>query len=207
MNEYSKLILVGTVLLFFGVPLVTTTSYKIFFDRVATITSAGVLPIQANSSAEFLFWHYWEIPKSEQISVVVAESPELQNLLDPTLNYNSMMNYRDNITISIDGPGNHNISASMRVVGLVTYERLVATHTFDIPSNWDLNSVRVTNPENYPVCWIVTVVLYGQLVDNTWRATLVLGIGIIILGLVVFRIANVRRNKLKSALDFEEKTS
>jgi hypothetical protein len=203
MNEYSKLILVGTILLFFGVPIVTTTSYKIFFDRVATVTSSGVLAIQANSSADFGFWSLMgDFPQSEQILVVVAESPGLQSLLNSTLNYHSTMNYRDNITISIVGSGNQTVSASERVGGAVSYEYGgVAYHTFDVPSSWWGYFVRVTNPENYPVCWVITVVLYGQLADNAWRSALILGIGTIILGLVVFRIANVRRNKIKRALE------
>jgi hypothetical protein len=206
MNEYSKLILVGTVLLFFGVPLVTTSSYKIFFEKDVTITSSGVLMIKANSTADFGFWAlFGDFPKSDQILVVVSESPDLQNLLNSTLNYHSTMNPEHNITISI--VGNHIISASERVTSSVTYEYgLAAAHWFNIPSDWWAGCwVRVSNPENYPVCWVVSVVLYGPRTDAAWCSALVLGIGTIIIGLVVFRIANVRRNKLKRAVESGKK--
>jgi hypothetical protein len=153
MNEYSKLILVGTILLLIGVPLVTTTSYKVFFEKDVTLTSSGVLMIQANSSADFGFWAlFGALPKSEQILVVVSDNPELQNILNSTLNYRSTMDPRDNITISIVN-GNQVVSASERVTGAASYEYgSVAFHTFDIPPNWWVYDVRVSNPENYPVC-------------------------------------------------------
>lgn len=196
MNEYSKLILVAAILVVFGVAVVSTSSFKIFFDKAVTLgPTSGVLPIQANSSSDFVFWFvFGGFPKSDQVWVVVSDSPELQNLLNPTLNYSSIMNVKDNITISI--VGNQNISASVRAAGGV------AAHLFDIPSDWEFGFyVRVTNPENYPVCLVVTVLLYGQVVDNTWRTALIVGIASVILGLATVRIANNRRNRIERALD------
>lgn len=105
------------------------------------------------------------------------------------------MDYRDNITITISG--NTNVSATERPMDSATYEGLAVAHLFDIPSDWWMYVVFVTNPENHPVCWVITVVLYGQVVDNSWRATLVIGVVSVILGLATFRIANNRRKRIE----------
>jgi hypothetical protein len=194
-NQHLKLILVGTILLVFGATLVITSFFKIY-DTVVTIApTSSVLRIQANSSSDFYFWYlFGGFPRSQQVSVVVAGSPELQGLLNSTLNYNSTMNYGQNITISIVS-GNESISASVRSGGSLTYSGSVAPHTFDIPADWWAGfHVRVTNPENYPVCWIVNVILFGQVVDNTWLTVLLGGIIPTILGLILFGIASHRRN-------------
>jgi uncharacterized membrane protein len=193
MNQHLKLILVGTTLLVFGVTLVITSSFKIY-HRVATIApTAGILTIPANSSSDFSFWNILgPLPKSDQILIIVAESPELQNLLDPALNYNSTMKNGQNITISIVS-NNKSISASVKS-GRSLYWGLIVPYTFDIPNDWTFYYVRISNPESYPVCWIVNVILFGHVIDTTWLTVTLLGIIPIILGIVLVGVAKRRRN-------------
>lgn len=205
MNEYSKLILVAAILIALGVALVSTSSLMIFFVRNETIPpTSGVLQIKANSTSDlFTFWHTNEaLPKSEQMLLIVSESERLQNLFNSTLNYSSAMFYSDNITITISNE-NQNISATERANALgpytfLTYERLAVAHLFDIPLDWWVYGVYVTNPENHPVCWVITVVLYGHVVDNSWRAALLIGIASVILGLATLRIADNRRKRIEA---------
>jgi hypothetical protein len=200
MNDYSKLILVAAILIALGVTIVSTSSLRIFFVKSETIPpTSAVLQIQANSTSDpFTFWNlYGALPKSEQIFVVVSESPYLQNLLNSALNYSATMDYRDNITITV-GNGGQNISATERPMSSSTYQGFAVAHLFDIPSDWWLYGVYVTNPENHPVCWVITVVLYGHVVDNSWRAALIIGIASVILGVATVGIANNRRKRIEA---------
>jgi len=86
------------------------------------------------------------------------------------------------------------ISASVRIGGSPSYSGLIAPHVFDIPNDWEGYYVRVSNPESYPVCWIVNVILSGRVIDHTWLTVTLLGIIPIILGIVLFGIAKRRRN-------------
>jgi|GEM_PF-2745301 uncharacterized membrane protein len=200
MSKYSKFVLVGIVLLVFGVTLVATSYFKIY-DTVETIVpTAGVLPIQANSTSYFVFNFYMgPLPESQKALVLVAGSQELQDVLNPALNYNATMKYPRNITITVFGTNqNMNVSASETTLLPQTYHGALAFHTFDIPASWNSNGigitlVSITNPENYPVCWIVNVMLYGQVVNSNWLTVFFLGIVPIILGLVIVGVAGHRR--------------
>jgi hypothetical protein len=199
MNEYSKLILVAAILVIFGTAMVAPSSYKILFDKGETmLPTSGLLPIQANSSSDFVFWYlFGDFPKSDQVLVVVSGSYELQGLLNSTLNYNSTMDDGKDITISIVA-GNQSISAIALRGPTPSYEEPIATSTFDIPSDWWAGfAVRVSNPENYPVVWTITVILYGHVIDTFWIEVLIIGIGAIILGLATFQIANNRKKKIE----------
>jgi hypothetical protein len=193
-NQHLKLILVGTILLVFGVTLVITSSFKIYERYETIIPTAGILTIPANLSSDFYVWHLFGFPpKSDKIEVVVADSPELQNLLNTSLNYTSTMKDGQNITISLVS-GYDSISASVRIGGTPSYSGLIAPHVFDIPKDWDAYHVRVSNPESYPVCWIVNVILYGHFIDHAWLNVTLVAIAPIILGIVLVGIAKRRRN-------------
>lgn len=194
MNQHLKLILIGTILLVFGVTLVITSSFKIYERYETIIPTAGILTIPANLSSDFYIWHLLGFPpKSDKIEVVVADSPELQNLLNTSLNYTSTMKDGQNITISLVS-GYDSISASVRIGGTPSYSGLIAPHVFDIPNDWDAYHVRVSNPESHSVCWIVNVILYGHFIDHTWLNVTLVGIAPIILGIVLVGIAKRRRN-------------
>jgi len=193
-NQHLKLILIGTILLVFGVTLVITSSFKIYERYETIIPTAGILTIPANLSSDFYIWHLLGFPpKSDKIEVVVADSPELQNLLNTSLNYTSTMKDGQNITISLVS-GYDSISASVRIGGTPSYSGLIAPHVFDIPNDWDAYHVRVSNPESHSVCWIVNVILYGHFIDHTWLNVTLVGIAPIILGIVLVGIAKRRRN-------------
>jgi hypothetical protein len=192
--------LVGIVLLVFGVTLVATSYFKIF-DTIETILpTAGVLPIQANSSSDFYFnFFYGPLPQSQKILVLVAGSQHLQGILNPTLNYSSTMKYPQNITISLFN-GNQNISATEKTwIMSQTHGGPLAFHTFDIPASWsfgsgtDIGKVSITNPESYPVCWIVNVMLYGQEINTNWLTVFFAGIVPIVLGLIIVVVAAYKR--------------
>jgi hypothetical protein len=102
-----------------------------------------------------------------------------------------------NITTSIIS-GYDTISASVRIGGSPSYSGLIAPHVFDIPNDWDAYHVRVSNPESYPVCWIVNVILYGHFIDHTWLTATLLGIIPIILGIVLVGIAKRTRNGINT---------
>jgi hypothetical protein len=200
MTQYSKLILVGIILVVFGVTLVATSYFKIFDTIETVLPTAGALPIQANSSSDFYFnFFYGPLPKSQKILVLVAGSNDLQGILNSTLNYSSTIEHPQNITISILD-GNQNLSTTENTWTLSqTYLDPVAFHTFDIPDSWSFGSgteigkVSVTNPENYPVCWIVNVMLYGQVINDGWLTVFFVGIVPIILGLIIIGVAAHKR--------------
>ncbi len=200
MSKYSKVMLVGIILIVFGLTLVSTSYFKIY-DTVETILpTAGALPIQANSSSDFYFdYSFGPLPESQKILVLVAGSQELQSILNSTLNYNStMINGGKNITITVFSP-NYNISASEKIWYSQTYFEPIAFHTFDIPaSQWNGFAIKVsiTNPESYPVCWIVNVMLYGQVVNNNWLTVFLVGIVPILLGLIIIGVAGHRRKAI-----------
>lgn len=202
MNQYSKLILVGIILLVFGLTLVSTSYFKIY-DTIETILpSANVLPIQANSSSDFYFrFILGALPRSQKALVIVAGSQELQGILNSTLDYNSTMIFGGkNITISVFC-GNENISASEKTWVSTTYDEPMAFHIFDLPASWwdsgfGISKVSITNPESYPVSWIVNVVLYGQVVNNNWLTVFFVGIVPIILGLIIIGVAGHRRKAI-----------
>ncbi len=195
--QMNRWIFVGIILLVFGVTLAATSYFKIY-DTVERITpTSRVLPIQANSSSYFNFWPFFgSFPQSQQALVVVSGSQELQGILNSTLNYNSTMKYGQNITISLV-EGNQSISATVRSVGTPTYSEPIAAHVFDIPASWWAGFwIRVNNPESYPVCWIVNVMLYGQVVNNYWLTTFFVGMVSIILGLIIVGVAGYRRKAI-----------
>lgn len=202
MTKYSRLILVGIILVVFGVTLVASSYFKIY-DTVETIfPTADVLPIPANSSSVFYFNHgLGFLPKSSKVVVVVAGSRELQGILNSTLNYNSTrIGGEKNITITLFG-GNQNISASETTYYYETYQEAMAFHVFDIPSNWNsgiegISEVSITNPENYPVCWIVSVMLYGQEISSNWLTVFLIGIVPITLGLIIIGVAGHARKAI-----------
>jgi uncharacterized membrane protein len=195
-----KLLLVGVILITLGTTLLATSYFKIY-DTVETIfPTADVLPIKANSSSDFHFdYSFGPLPQSQKILVVVAGSQELQGILNSTLNYNSIrIGGGKNITISLS-VGNHSISASETTNYYETYEEAMTFHIFDIPVSWwngfDMK-VSITNPENYPVCWIVNVMLYGQVVNNNWLTVFLVGIVLTILGLIIIEVAHHRRRAI-----------
>jgi hypothetical protein len=203
MSKYSKVMLVGIILIVFGLTLVSTSYFKIY-DTVETILpTAGALSIQANSSSDFYFnFFYGPLPQSQKILVLVAGSQDLQGILNSTLNYSSTMKYPQNITISLFN-GNQNISATEKTwIMSQTHDEPLAFHTFDIPASWSFGSgteigkVSITNPESYPVCWIVNVMLYGQIIDSNWFAVFLIGIVPIILGLIIIEVAHHRRKAI-----------
>ncbi len=198
MNHHSKLVLVGTILLVFGATLVATSYLKIYDTYETIIPTAHVLPIQANSSSDFILnfnpFFGTLLPQTQRVSVVVTGSQELQGILNSTINYNSTMKLGQNITISLVSE-NQTISATVRSGYTPTYNEPIAPHTFDIPADWlPWFYIRITNPESYPVCWIVNVSAYGQVVNNTWLTLFFVGIIPIILGLILVGIASHRRN-------------
>ena len=186
MNQYSKLILVGIILLVFGVTLVATSYFKIYDTVERILPASGVLPIQANSSSDFYFWNlFGGFPQSQRALVMVSGSQKLQSLLNSTLNYNSTMEYGQNITISLVA-GNEIVSASERTGLSLTTDDSMAAHIFDVPASWWAGfGIRVNNPESYSVCWIVNVMLYGQVINNNWLTVFFVGIVAIALGLVI----------------------
>lgn len=202
MSKYSKLILVGIILIVFGVTLVATSYFKIYDTVEKIVPTAGVLPIQANSSSDFYFnYLFGPLPQSQKVLVLVAGSQELQSILNSTLNYKSTMIFWQNITISLFS-GNQNISASERTWGTTqTYNEPIAFHTFDIPASWwvsgfGISKVSITNPESYPVCWIVNVMLYGQVVNSNWLTVFFVGMVPIILGLIIVGVEGYRRKAI-----------
>jgi hypothetical protein len=203
MSKYSKVMLVGIILIVFGVTLVATSYFKIY-DTVETIfPTADLLPMPANSSSDFYFnYGLGFLPQSSKVVVVVAGSRELQGILNSTLNYNSTrIGGEKNITISLFGE-NQNISASETTYYYPTYQEAMAFHIFDIPSNWNsgvdsgISEVSITNPESYPVCWIVSVMLYGQVINSNWLTVFLIGIVPIILGLIIIGVAGHRRKAI-----------
>jgi hypothetical protein len=202
MSEYSKVMLVGVILVVFGVTLVATSYFKIYDTVETVLPTADVLPIPANSSSVFYFnYGLGFLPQSSKVVVVVAGSRELQGILNSTLNYNSTrIGGEKNITITLFGR-NQNISASETTYYYETYQEAMAFHVFDIPSNWisgigGISEVSITNPNSYPVCWIVSVMLYGQEIDSNWLTVFLVGIVPIILGLIIVGVAGHRRKAI-----------
>ena len=141
------------------------------------------------------------LPRSQEVLVLVAGSRQLQDVLNPTLNYNSTMKYGKNITITLFGANpNQNISASETTLLPQTYLGAAAFHTFDVPASWNnmvgVTTVSITNPESYPVCWIVNVMLYGQVVNSNWLTVFYVGMIPIILGLIIVGVAGYRRKAI-----------
>ena len=190
-----RLILVAQLLFTPGTTIAATSYFKIYDTVERIFPSAGVLPIQANSSSDFyLNYGLGALPPSQKALVLVAGSQELKGILNSTLNYNSTMIYGGkNITISVFC-GNQNISASERTWTSSTYNEPIAVHTFDLPTSWwdsgfGISKVSFTNPENYPVCWVVNVMLYGQVINNNWLTASLIGLVFIIIGAVTVGIA------------------
>jgi len=202
MSQYSRLILVGMILLVFGVTLVATSYFRIYETVERIFPTADVLPIQANSSSDFYInYGLGALPPSQKALVLVAGSQELQSILNSTLNYNSTMIYGGkNITISVFC-GNQNISASERTWTSFTYDEPIAFHTFDLPASWwdsgfGISKVSITNPEDHPVSWIINVMLYGQVVNASWLTVCLVGIVPIILGLIMVGVAGYKRKAI-----------
>jgi hypothetical protein len=195
MSKYSKVMLVGIILIVFGVTLLATSYFRIYDTVETVLPTANVLPIQANSSSDFYFNSVEGLsPQPQTIFVLVTESRELQGILNSTLNYNStMINDGKNVTITLFA-GNQPISASERTWISQTSHETVAFHTFDFPSGqYFVDKISITNPYGYPVCWIVNVMAYGQLINTDWLAVFIVGLISIILGLIIVGVAGHRR--------------
>lgn len=192
-----KFLLVGVILITLGTTLVVTSYFKIYDTVEKVVPTAGVLPIQANSSSSFWFNFFMgPLPQSQKVSVLVAESQHLQDVLNSTLNYNSTIEYGKNITITLFGlRQNQNLSASVTTLYSQTYWGCVAFHTFDVPVSWNnwVSTVSITNPESYPVCWIVNVMLYGQVVNSNWLTVFYVGMIPVILGVIIVGVAVYKR--------------
>jgi hypothetical protein len=197
MVHYSRLALAGIILLVFGVTMAGTSYFKLYDTAIKIFPPASVLPIQANSSADFYFWHlFGGFPQTERAVVVVAGSQELQDLLDPISGYNSTMRNGQNITISLIG--DQTLSATVMSSYSFIYDETIALHSFDVPASWWAGfHICVNNPESYPVCWIVNVMVYGQVINNDWIAVFLVGIVAIILGLVIGIIGYRKKSNFK----------
>jgi uncharacterized membrane protein len=198
LSKYFKLIWVGIILLVFGVTLVVTSYPRIYNTYESIIPIAHVLPIEANSSSDFLLnfnpFLGTLFPKPQKVLVVVTGSQELEGILNSTSNYDSTMKAGQNITISLVSQY-QTISATERsAYAIVMYDEPVVPHMFDIPADWSSwFYVRVTNPESYPVCWVVNVLGYAQVVDNNWLTVFFVGTILIILGAILVGVSAYRR--------------
>jgi hypothetical protein len=210
-NRYSNLILAGIILLAFGVTLAATSYFKLYDTVEEIVPTSGLILIPENSSMNFLF-HYLSASRNSsdslsqisKVKVLVAGIGELQSLLKPTLDLNCTLSYGQNITISLGFDG-QSMSASESAWGNQTYENPVAFHEFDIPASWSVVNlgIRITNPESYSVCWIVNVMVYGQVVNSNWQTAMYLGIASAAVGAVITGISVLRR---KQAVD-QKKTA
>lgn len=185
MDQKMRIILSATMLLVLGISLAVTSFFKIYDYGNTIVPTSGMLPIQANSSADFYFWGlFGAIPHSERILVVISGSEQLQALLNSLSNYNFTMRSGQNITISLVS-GNDAIPTTVMSAYSITRGDTIALYTLEVPADWWVYYIRVTNPESYPVCWNVNVVLYGQTINNTWLTLLIVGIVIATLGLAL----------------------
>jgi len=201
MIRYSGLALVGMILLAFGLAL-GGISYVNLYDIVEkTVPASGWILIPGNSSMNFLY-HYLSPSRApfdsftqvSKIQVLVSGIKELESLIPPALNINCTLPLGENVTISLYSDFGQSMSASEGAWGIQTYGNPVAFHEFDI-SNWSTVNlgIRIYNPENYTVCWIVNVVLWGQVINNDWLAVFFIGIVAVILGLAIGIVGYSRR--------------
>jgi hypothetical protein len=181
---------VGVILIVLGLSLAVTSYFNVYSQETKKIAQR-VLLMEENSSADLNI--SFPVHASRALIWIVG-SPELQNVLNSTLNYSSSVGKAITITIS---DGTQSMSASVYAVAMFGDYWLpqpVYASWVDIPSDWSpISKVSVSNSESHPVCWIATCILYEQVTHFDWLAVMLLGVISLSIGAVISVITIHRR--------------
>lgn len=190
LNRNSKLVLIGVILITLGLSLVATSYFSVYSQETKKIAQR-VLLMEGNSSADL---NISPPAHASRVLIWIIGSPELQNVLNSTLNYSSSVGKAITITIS---DGTHSMSASVYAVAMFGDYWLpqpVYASWAHIPSDWSpISKVSISNSESLPVCWIATCILYEQVIHFDWLVVMLLGIVSLSIGAVISVIAIHRR--------------
>jgi hypothetical protein len=198
MNKYFYLILIGIVLITFGLTLTVIYSSSTYFWKQDP-PIPHVIAINANSSAWVPFLVNSLVLGSSQITVIVffpLGSTLMPLPITMTVYSFTLQGVEVNMTAS----------EPMASSGW-GYDSYVAMHVFNIPSNWRyITGVSIANPENYSVSWIVTLTFNQQItvseaVDRTNLGITSTAVGAVILGVAVYRMKPLKNHPKSQHFD------
>jgi hypothetical protein len=182
LNRNSKRVWIGVILIMLGLSLVVPSYFNVYSQETKKIAQR-VLLMEGNSSADLNI--SFPVHASRALIWVVG-SPELQTVLNSTLNYSSSVGNPITITLS---DGTRNMSASVywvAVFGDYWLPQPVYASWFSIPSDWSsVSRVSISNSENHSVCWIETCIFYDQILHFDWLAVMLLGVISLLIGAVI----------------------
>jgi hypothetical protein len=184
-----KLLFVGVILFTLGTTLAATSYFNLHSMVEANIPYANTILITGSYYAEIDDFNtnlgYTGI---QRVGVFISGSRELQGIVNSTLNYNTTLGFKP-ITISLSSGQRTTVTPLYAPYG----RGLVAVHYFDVPIYSALTTITVTNPEDYPVCWDISIVHYSEIININWLVALIIGIIAVMLGLIIIGVARYKR--------------
>lgn len=198
MEKKSRRVWVGVILIVLGLSLMVTSYFNVYSEQMQKVAQR-VLLMEGNSSADLDTRTF--IPVHSTLALVwVVGSPELQSVLNSSLNYSSSVGNPITITLS---DGTRNVSASVYAVavfGDYWLPQPVYASWFTIPSDWgSVIRVTISNSESHPVCWVATCILYERVTHYYWLAVMLLGTVCLLTGAIISVTAIPRKKSEISA--------
>jgi uncharacterized membrane protein len=185
-----KLLFVGVILFTLGTTLAATSYFNLHSMVEANIPYANTILITGRYYAEILdINNNLDQAGIQRIGVFISGSQELQGIVNSTLNYNTTLGFKP-ITISLS---DERTSATVTPLYAPYGQGLVAVHYFDVPNYSAITRITVTNPEDYPVCWDISIIHYSEIININWLVALIIGIIAVMLGLVIIGVAGYKR--------------
>jgi hypothetical protein len=189
-----KFLFVGVILFTLGTTLAAASYFNLYSMVEANFPYANTILITGGYYAKI-----YDINNNldqagiQRVGVFISGSRELQSIINSTLNYNTTLGFKP-ITISLSSGQRTTVTPLYAPYG----QGLVAVHYFDVPGYSPITTITVTNPEDYPVCWDISIIHYSEIININWLVALIIGIVAVILGLIIIGVAGHRRKAITS---------
>jgi hypothetical protein len=197
----AKLAMIGVNLITLGATLTVASYFNVNYWQAQLIYRRSFVIDSNSSSSQYL--RLDPKPMSlKQIEVQIKPSYELGDFLNSTKWSTYQLGLGINPIPVTLGDVYQNVSADVQTSYStqpgVWWMINNPAQVFNIPDNWlYIASITVTNPENYPVIWIVEVTGYSLLINNNWQTAMYLGIASIAVGAVTGISVLIRKPAIK----------